>query len=1040
MRNISSWAIKNPTFPIVLFLMLTFLGIVSFNRMAINQQPDISFPVVSVQVSQPGAAPTEMEKQITQRVEGAVASIGNVEHITSFAVEGLSNTTVEFAIGTSTDRAVNDVRDAVAKIRGDLPDGILEPTVQRNDFDGALGSYAVTTTDMSLEQLSWFVDNVITKRLLQIPGVAGVSQLGGVKREIRVDLDPARMQAYGVTAVQINNSLRALNIDAAGGRTQIAGAEQSVRVLGGAASAMALSEARISLTGGRSVRLGDVATVRDANAEQRIVVRRNGREVTSFDVLKAKGASEVQSMDRVTAELAKISKEFPKAHIELTNDNVKYTRKQYKSAIRALVEGAVLAVAVVFLFLRDWRATLISAIAIPLSCIPAFFFMDALGFTLNGLSLLALSLVAGILVDDAIVEIENIVRHMRMGKSAWQASLDAADEIGLAVVATTMAIVAVFLPVALMPGISGQFFKQFGLTVVISVLMSLLVARLITPLCAAYFLKPHGARPHASGPVMQRYIPFLRWSIRHRWWTVMAGVAAFALTIFLGFELPLEFQPPIDSGQSQVKIEMAPGVRLQDVARVTGQARALLEARPEVESTLETIGNAEEVRFSDILVTLKPREQRKLSTVDFERDMAPALRKIADARVNFQSQTGGYGGHDVTIVLVGEDPALLHSSAESLVRGMKKLGALRDAHIDADLQRPEIVIKPHFDIAAQLGVSVQALSQTIRIATLGDVPQNLAKFSLSDRQIPIRVQLPEASRLDLSTIENLPVPISVGQFGGAGGIQSAASVPLKTLADIGFGEGAVKIRRYNQGRRIAVVADLAPGAQSGEAIKALHAMPEYKGLPEGVKEIAVGVSEWIGELVQNFVFALIAGVLLVFAVLVLLYRRVLPPFVNMASLFLAPLGSVIALLVSGYALSMPVFIGLLMLFGIVAKNSILLIDFAIEEMRVGIDRVEAILDAGRKRAQPIVMTSVAMVAGMLPIALSLGGDSSARAPMAICIIGGITLSTILTLIIVPAAFTIADDIEKWLAPRFGKWFTNGADRSGTPAPAPMPAE
>ncbi len=1040
MRNISSWAIKNPTFPIVLFLMLSFLGIVSFNRMAINQNPDISFPIVNVQVSQPGAAPTEMEKQVTQRVEGAVASIGNVEHITSFAVEGLSNTSIEFAIGTTTDRAVNDVRDAVSKIRGDLPEGILEPTVSRQDFDGSLGSYAVTTTDMSLEQLSWFVENVITKRLLQIPGVAGASQLGGVRREIRVDLDPARMQAYGVTAAQINNSLRALNIDAAGGRTQIAGAEQSVRVLGSAATASALSEARISLTGGRTVRLGDVARVHDANAEQRIIVRRNGREVTSFDVLKAKGASEVQTMDKVTAELAKISKEFPKAHIELTNDQVKYTREQYDSAIRALVEGAVLAVAVVFLFLRDWRATLISAIAIPLSCIPAFFFMDALGFTLNGLSLLALSLVAGILVDDAIVEIENIVRHMRMGKSAWQASLDAADEIGLAVVATTMAIVAVFLPVALMPGISGQFFKQFGLTVVISVLMSLLVARLITPLCAAYFLKPHGERAHASGPVMLRYIGFLRWSIRHRWWTVLSGVAAFALTIFLGMKLPLAFQPPVDTGQSQVKIEMAPGVRLQDVSRVAAQARALLEARPEVESTLETIGGSEEVRFADILVTLKPRKQRTMSTNDFERDMAPALRTLPDARVNFQSQTGGYGGHDISVVLVGEDPELLHKSAESLVIGMKRMGQLRDAHIDADLQRPEIVIKPHFDIAAQLGVSVQALSQTIRIATLGDVPQNLAKFSLSDRQVPIRVQLPESARLDLATIENLPVPISVGQFGGAGGLQSATTVPLKTLADIGFGEGAVKIRRYNQGRRIAVVADLGPGAQGGDAVKAMHELPEYKNLPEGVKEIAVGQAEWLGELLTNFIYALVAGVLLVFAVLVLLYRRVMPPFVNMASLFLAPLGAVIALLICGYALSMPVFIGLLMLFGIVAKNSILLIDFAIEEMRVGIDRVEAILDAGRKRAQPIVMTSVAMVAGMLPIALSLGGDGSWRAPMAVCVIGGITLSTILTLIIVPAAFTIADDIEKWLAPRFGRWFTNGADRSGKAVPAPMPAE
>ena len=1028
MRNISSWATKNPTFPIVMFMVLLFLGTVSFNRMAINNQPDISFPLVTVTVSQPGAAPTEMEKQITQRIEGAVASIGNVEHITSWVVEGTSGTNVEFAVGTSTDRAVNDVRDAVAKIRPDLPEGIYEPVIQRVDFDTNLGQYAVTTTDMTLEQLSWFVDNTVAKRLLAIPGVAGINRSGGVNREIRIDLDPVRLQAYGVTAVQINNALRSLNIDAAGGRTEVAGAEQAVRVLGGAKTASVLADTQIAIMGNRTVRLGDVATIRDGAAEQRSLARLNGREVTSFVVRKAKGGSEVQTMDKVTAELAAISKENPKAHIALIDDNVKYTREQYRSAIEALVEGAVLAVFVVFVFLRDWRATVISALAIPLSCIPAFFFMDIMGFTLNSISLLALSLVAGILVDDAIVEIENIVRHMRMGKTAWQASLDAADEIGLAVVATTMAIVAVFLPVALMPGISGQYFKQFGLTVVAAVLMSLLVARLITPLCAAYFLQPHGARAHASGPVMVRYIGFLRWSIRHRWYTVGGGVLAFALTIFLGMQLPMEFRPPVDNGQSSVAIELAPGVRMDDVKRVSAQAAALLRARPEVKSVFETIGGGDEIRFANLSLTLVPRSERTMSTIEFERALAPALRKLPDARVNFQSQTGGYGGHDVTVVLVGDDPLLLHSAGESLIKGMKRMSSLRDAHIDADLQRPEIVIKPHFALAAQLGVSVQALSQTIRIATIGDVPQNLAKFSLADRQIPIRVQLPDTARTDLSMLENLPVPTTSG-----------TTVPLKVIADVGFAEGATKIRRYNQGRRIALVADLAPGTKSGDANAAIKLLPEYKTLPQGVKEVAVGQAQWLGELITNFVYALIAGVLLVFAVLVLLYRRVLPPFVNMPSLFLAPLGAIIALLITGESLSIDVFIGLLMLFGIVAKNSILLIDFAIEEMRVGIDRVEAILDAGRKRAQPIVMTSVAMIAGMLPIALSLGSDGSQRAPMGVAVIGGIALSTVLTLIIVPAAFTIADDIEKWLAPHIGRMLTNGG-RGAIAGPVATPAE
>ena len=1030
MRNISSWAIKNPTFPIVLFLVLMFLGVASFVRMPINNQPDISFPAAIVTVTQPGAAPSEMENQITQKIEGAIASVNGVDKITSWATEGVSGTQVTFKLGTPVDRAVNDVRDAVAKVRSDLPDGILEPQVQRIDFDGELAQYSVTTSDMTLEQLSWFVDNTISKRLVPIPGVAGIARTGGVNREIRVNLDPARLQAYGITAAQLNNSLRALNLDAGGGRASVGGAEQSLRVLGGARTATTLADTQIGISMGRSVRLGDVATVVDASAEQRTIARLNGRQITAFTVQKAKGASEVTADDKVKAELAKIEKENPKIKFAVITDDTKVTRDNYSSALHAIIEGAILAVLVVFIFLRDWRSTLIAAAAIPLSSIPAFFFMDVMGFSLNFLSLLALSLVAGILVDDAIVEIENIVRHMRMGKSPWQASLDAADEIGLAVVATTMAIVAVFLPVALMPGISGQYFKNFGLTVVAAVLVSLLVARLITPLAAAYFLRPHAIQEHANGKWMQRYLTFLRFTLRHRWKTVGAGFAAFLLTLFLLTKLPLAFNPPVDTGRSSVQLEMAPGTPLAVVARLSGQAATLLRARPEVAQVFEAIGSDEDTRFANLNVNLVDRSKRKLSTVEFERDMAPALRQLPDARANFQSQSGGGpGGHDITMMLVGDDPVLLRNAALKLVAGMKGIATLRDPHIDADLQRPEIVIKPHFDMAAQMGVSVAALSQTIRIATIGDIPQNLAKFSLSDRQIPIRVQMPEAMRSDLTTLENLPVPTASG-----------ASVPLKVVADVAFGEGPTKIRRYNQSRRVAIVADLAPKAQSGAALKTIYALPAFTGLPEGVKEVKFGEAEWQGELLVNFALALVSGILLVLAVLILLYRRALPPFVNLASLMLAPLGTVLALLITGFALSLPVFIGLLMLFGIVAKNSILLVDFAIEEMRAGVDRATAILDAGHKRAQPIVMTSVAMVAGMLPIAFAFSGDGSWRQPMAVAVIGGITLSTILTLIIVPAGFTLADDLEKWIGRRLGG-AVNRAEKAPRPGlAAPQPAE
>ncbi|MGI4880199.1 MAG: efflux RND transporter permease subunit, partial [Janthinobacterium lividum] len=628
-----------------------------------------------------------------------------------------------------------------------------------------------------------------------------------------------------------------------------------------------------------------------------------------------------------------------------------------------------------------------------------------------------------------IVEIENIVRHMRMGKTPWQASLDAADEIGLAVVATTMAIVAVFLPVALMPGISGQFFKQFGLTVVISVLISLLVARLVTPLAAAYFLRPHAIQEHASGKWMQRYLALLRWTMTNRWKTVGAGVAAFALTVVLFMSIPTAFQPPVDNGNSTVSIELTPGSTLEDTARVSAMAAAELRRRPEVEQIFETVGDNDDVRLATINLNLVPRDKRKLSTVEFERDMAPLLRKLPDARVNFQSQEGGVGGHDITLMLVGDDPDQLQAAGNKLVKGMLGIPSIQGPRIDGDLKRPEIIITPHFDIAANMGVSVSALSQTVRIATIGDIPQNLAKFSLSDRQIPIRVQMPEAMRTNLTTLENLPVPTQLG-----------GSVPLKVLADIRFGDGPTKIRRFNQERRIAVIADLAPHAQTGEALKAIHDLPAYKSFPSGVHEIAFGSAEWQAELAVSFLLALVSGVLLVLAVLILLYRRALPPFVNLASLLLAPLGAMIALKLTGFALTMPVMIGLLMLFGIVAKNSILLVDFAIEEMRFGVDRMTAMLDAGHKRAQPIVMTSVAMIAGMLPIALALGGDGSWRQPMAVAVIGGIALSTVLTLVIVPAGFTLADDMEKWIGRRIGGAF-NKADAVPLPTrPAQQPAE
>ncbi len=1026
MKNISAWAIRHPLPPIVLFVVLFFMGIAAFIRLPITLDPDISFPLVNVSIAQPGASPQELETQVIQKVEGAVAGIGNIDNITSWAPEGQANISIQFNIGTPIDRAVADVRDAVSKVRVQLPQSIQEPVVQRVDVDGpSIVYYAVSSSVDTEEELSWFVDNTITKRLLGVQGVAQVNRGGGVNREIRIELDPARMQALGITAVQVNEQLRTLNLDSPGGRAQLGGGEQSIRVLGGAHTAGALGDTQIMLPGGRFARLSDLAEVRDGVGEIRAIARLNGRPATTFGVAKTKGSSDVAVYTGVQEELAKIRKENPEVKLTQIFTTVDYTKETYHSALSAFIEGSLLAVLVVWLFLRDMRATLISALAIPLSAIPTFAFMQWMGFTLNSISLLALSLVAGVLVDDAIVEIENIVRHMRMGKSGFQAALDAADQIGLAVVATSSTIIAVFLPVSFMGGITGQYFIQFGLTVAAAVFFSLLVARLITPVIAAYTLKSDSLPHPSDGPVMRWYLRVLSWCTQHRWKTVAAGGVVFILSL-VGFAVfvPFSFVPEDDLGSSALHIELPPGVRIDDTAAASAAAYRIIARQPEVADVVESIGNNDEgVRSAELDIALVPAKQRHVSQREFEDRMLRDLRaSIPDAQIHFFR---GNGGSDVVFYITGDDPQLTYATARKVVDEMRALPILRNARIDNDLPSPEVLVRPHLDLASQLGVTVESISETIRIATLGDLDQNSAKFSLADRQVPIRVSLIEDSRRDLTTLENLPVPTTGG-----------GSVPLKAVADITFGEGPTRVRRYNQSRRLMIEADL-NDATTGTAQTRIEALPTVAHLPRGVRKVDQGDAKYMNELFTNFILAMITGVLMVFAVLVLLFARVLQPITILSALPLSIGGAVVALALTGNSLSLSVMIGFLMLMGIVAKNSILLVDFAIEEMRAGKDRLTAILEAGHKRARPIVMTTVAMVAGMLPVALGLGGDKEFRAPMAIAVIGGLITSTALTLVIVPAAFTLIDDIERWLAPKFGRVLTAQPPPAGTP-PQPHP--
>ncbi|MFG1236041.1 efflux RND transporter permease subunit [Xanthobacter autotrophicus DSM 597] len=1023
--NVSAWAIRKPVPALVFFFILTALGIVHFRELPVTQMPNIDLPIVMVTVTQSGAAPSELETQVTKKVENAIAGISGVKHITSSISEGASVTLVEFHLETLVDRAVNDTRDAITKIRMDLPRSIDEPQIQRIDIEGLpIVTYAVSAPNMTTEQVSWFIDDTLARALQGVRGVAQVKRQGGVDREIRIALDPDRLMSLGITAAEVSRQLRATNLDVSGGRGEVGTQEQPIRTLAGASSVEALADTRIVLSNGRSVRLGELGTVVDGAAEQRVFARLDGKSVVAFGVYRAKGFSDVTVYDRVTEELDKLRAAHPDVTVTEIDTTVRFTKSDYESAMHTLIEGAILAVIVVFLFLRDIRATLITALAIPLSILPTFWVMDMLGFSLNAVSLLAITLVTGILVDDAIVEIENIVRHMRMGKSPYRAAIEAADEIGLAVVATTLTIAAVFAPVSFMGGIAGQYFKQFGLTVAIAVLFSLAVARLITPLVAAYFMKDTGHREGRDGAVMRGYVRLLGWSVKHRFATIGMGIAIFAGSIWLSTLLPSGFLPTNDISRALLSVELPPGSTLAETQKVSDEiARAALSL-PEVKSVYATAGSggsgglalsSGEVRKAQIVINLKPRSARKIDQKTFETQFSKTLATMPDLRVSW-SQNGQNTQRGFEVILSGSDGAAVAEAAVAVEKAVRAdVPELANVVSSAALDRPEIRIVPKLDEAAELGVSVDTIAETVRIATIGDISANLAKFSAKDRQIDIRVQLAENARTRLSTFDALKVPTASG-----------GAVPLSAVADVQFGKGPTALDRYDRARRVAVEADLVGDTPLGDALAKVKALPAAQNLPAGVTLKEAGDAEIMAEVFSGFAMAMAAGLMLVLAVLVLLFHDILQPITILVSLPLSVGGAFIALLITGNSVSMPVVIGFLMLMGIVTKNAILLVDFAIESMHQGVDRFTSLIEAGRKRAQPIVMTTIAMVAGMLPSALALGEGGAFRAPMAIAVIGGLITSTVLSLVFVPAVFTVMDDLSHFLGRIFGR-FIGGKD-------------
>ncbi len=1016
--NVSAWCIRNPVAAIMFFVMLTFAGVLSYQSMKVQNFPDLDLPTVTVSASLPGAAPAQLETEVARKLENAIATLQGLKNIYTKVQDGVVTVSAEFRLEKPVQEAVDDVRSAVAQVRGDLPGDVRDPVVSKVNLAGTpVLAYTIASSKLDEEALSWFVDDTLTKRLLTVRGVGAVNRVGGVNREVRVELDPAKLQALGTTAADISRQLRQVQMEAAGGRTDLGSTQQPVRTLATVNSAQELASLRLSLSDGRSIALTDVANVVDTVAEPSAAALLDGKPVVGFEVARSKGAGELEVGAGVQAVLAQIRAEHPDMELNLAFDFVTPVQEEYDASVTLLAEGALLAVIVVWVFLRNWRATFVTAVALPLSIIPAFIGMNYLGFSINVVTLLALSLVVGILVDDAIVEVENIVRHLRMGKTPYQAAMEAADEIGLAVIATTFTLIAVFLPTAFMSGIVGKFFKQFGWTATFAVFASLVVARMLTPMMAAYMLKPIVTGEEKDGLVMRWYMRMAARCLKHRWLTALAAGLFFVGSLMLIPLLPAGFIPPDDNSQTQVHLELQPGSTLAQTQVAAETARQLVTAVEHVKTVYTTIGGGAagsdpfapgggaETRKATLTIQLVPRSERPRKQ-GIENNIRKALEQLPGVR----SKVGlGGSGEKYILVLQGEDPQALQSAAAAVEKDLRSIPGLGSIASSASLVRPEVAVRPDFARAADMGVTSSAIGETLRIATSGDYDQQLPKLNLSSRQVPIVVRLQDQARKDLAVLERLTVPGSKGP------------VMLGQVATLEMSSGPAVIDRYNRARNIQFEIELS-GSPLGEVTAAVAKLPSIQSLPAGVKQTEIGDAEVMGELFASFGLAMLTGVLCIFIVLILLFKDVLQPVTILAALPLSLGGAFVGLLIANKSFSMPSLIGLIMLMGIATKNSILLVEYAIMARRDrGMSRWDALLDACHKRARPIVMTTIAMGAGMLPVAASWGsGDGSFRSPMAVAVIGGLITSTFLSLLVIPVVYTFVDDFAGLIRKGWGR--------------------
>ena len=1025
MSGLSGVSIKRPVFTTMMMVALVVLGLFGYRRLPIDQFPNVDIPVVSVQTVYAGASSETVEREVTRRLEEAFNPVAGVNRITSISLEGVSQVVVEFDLSVDVDVASQDLRSKIEAIRRELPTDIEPPILQKLDPSALpILSLALSSNDIPIDRLTVLADETIRRRLESARGVGEVRIAGGLEREIRVNLKPARLQALGVTVPDVMNALRSQNMEVPAGRVESGVNEQLVRVTGRITDPNQFGDVFVATRNGNPVRLREVADVETGTEEERSVALVNGKRAVSLDILKVSGANTVQVADAVKAEIAKVQGSLPAgSELRVVRDNSVQIKQSVSDVIHELLLGAILTIIIVMLFLNDWKATAITSLALPVSVISSFILMDALGFSLNMLTLMGLSLSIGILIDDAIVVVENIVRHREKGEDHFTAAAKGTGEIFLAVMATTLSIVAVFVPVAFMGGIIGRFFYQFGMTVAWAVLVSLFVSFTLTPMLSAWWgVDPHKGGHHGNvitrtiakfntwfDAQANRYRGIIRWALGHRKSTIALAFASLVGAFMLFPLIGGGFMPDVDDSEFSITFKTPEGSNLGYTRGKGEQLISTLAAIPGVSFTYATIGAGATgtVTSGDIYVSLVKPGERDKSQAETMVAARNALERLHGVEVQVLP-AGGLGGPQapLAIELRGPDVKELQRLSVEIRAAVEKIPGVVDVTSSLGEPRPEFRIDVDRDRANQIGVDVGQIATTIRPLLAGQTATRWEDPTGEERDVV--VQVPQAMRTSVTDVASIPVTSSQKVDG------RAVLVPLSDVARIERGVAPAQINRKNLERIATISGSTAPELSISEASSKITETLKTIKMPPGYSVQLGGETEQLMETVGYVLEAILLAVILIFLILASQFESFTQPFAIMLSLPLSLIGVLLALLFTRTTFNMMSMIGVIMLMGLVVKNAILLVDNANERRSHGLERFDALVEAGAVRLRPIMMTTLAMIFGMLPIAVAMGEGGGFRAPMARAVIGGLITSTMLTLVVVPVAYTYFDDMGSWI--------------------------